>query len=62
MAAYLIEEHSLKVLVKLNMEVAVMELTCSKLETVQDEKNFAKKVEGQMKQRITGNNRLVKKK
>jgi spore germination protein KC len=47
-----IEENSLKVLVKINMEVAVMELTCSKLETVQDEKNFAKKVEGQMKVRI----------
>lgn len=47
-----IKENSLKVLVKVNMEVAVAELICSKLETVQDEKNFAKKVEGQMKQKI----------
>lgn len=47
-----IKVNPLKVLVKVKMEVAVMELTCSKLETVQDEKNFAKKVEGQMKKRI----------
>lgn len=47
-----IKVNPLKVHVKVKMEVAVMELTCSKLETVQDEKKFAKKVEEQMKQRI----------
>ncbi|MDQ0876941.1 spore germination protein KC [Paenibacillus sp. V4I3] len=56
-----LEEHSLKVHVKLNMEVAVMELSCSKLETIADEKKFAKNVEETVKQQITGTINWLKK-
>ncbi|MGO4271602.1 Ger(x)C family spore germination protein [Paenibacillus sp. TAF58] len=56
-----LDEHSLKVHVKLNMEVAVMELSCSKLETIADEKKFAKNVEETVKQKITGTINWLKK-
>ncbi|MBD0381032.1 Ger(x)C family spore germination protein [Paenibacillus sedimenti] len=55
------EENSLKVHVKLNMEVAVVELSCSKLETVEEEKKFAKTIEEQMKHRITETTDWLKK-
>jgi spore germination protein KC len=56
-----LEEHPLKVRAKLNIQVAVMELSCSKLETVADEKKFAKKVEETIKQRIIETTNWLKK-
>lgn len=47
-----LQEKPLKVQIKINMEVAVMELTCSKLDTVEEEKKFSKSIEENMKQRI----------
>lgn len=42
-------EDSLKVRVKVNIEVALIELACSKIMTVEDENKFAKKVEETIK-------------
>lgn len=42
-------EHSLKVRVKVKVEIAIMELTCSKIMTVEDEKKFIKNVEETIK-------------
>lgn len=56
-----LEEHPLKVRAKLNIQVAVMELSCSKLETVDDEQKFAKKVAGMIKQRVTETTNWLKK-
>lgn len=55
------KEDSLKVHVKVNAEIAIMELSCSKLETIDDEIKFAKKVEETIKQRITETTNWFKK-
>ncbi|CAN7402877.1 Ger(x)C family spore germination protein [Paenibacillus sp. LjRoot153] len=54
-------EDSLKVQVKVNAEIALMELSCSNLEAVDDEIKFAKQVEETIKQRIEETTRWLKK-
>lgn len=44
--------HSLKVRVKIKMELSLVELTCSKIKTIKDEKKFAKNVEETIKERL----------
>ncbi|MEW9698580.1 Ger(x)C family spore germination protein [Paenibacillus sp. SI8] len=56
------EEDALKVHVKISMDVAVVELSCSKLETVDDEKKFAENIEMTIKQRLTETTDWLKKK
>ncbi|KRF28116.1 Ger(x)C family spore germination protein [Paenibacillus sp. Soil787] len=56
-----LEKLPLKVRAKLNIQVALMELSCSKLETVDEEKKFAQKVAATIKQRITETTNWLKK-
>lgn len=57
----IMKDDSLKVHIKASAEVAVMELSCSKLETVEDERKFAKKAEETIKQRIAETTSWLKK-
>ncbi|KRE64490.1 Ger(x)C family spore germination protein [Paenibacillus sp. Soil750] len=54
-------EDSLKVHVKVNAEIAIMELNCSKVEKVDEEKEFARRVEETIKQRLEGTIEWLKK-
>ena len=57
-----LSEDSLKVHVKIKLEVALVELSCSKIETIEDEKEFAKIIEETVKQNIKETTDWLKKK
>ncbi|WP_373232710.1 Ger(x)C family spore germination protein [Cohnella sp.] len=50
----ILSENSLKARISIKMEVALVELTCSKIMTVEDEKKFTKNVEETIKERLEG--------
>lgn len=47
-----IAENSLKVQVKVKMDISIMEMTCTKIKTIEDEQKFAKNVEAVVKERL----------